>query len=44
MLRETNPILLGVTFTVSIVHSIFDFLAFSNGNKYFKINIILFAF
>jgi hypothetical protein len=31
MLRETNPILLGVTFTVSILHSIFEFLAFKNG-------------
>jgi len=36
MLRETNPILLGVTFTVSIVHSIFDFLAFSNDVKFWK--------
>ncbi|PKY40964.1 cleft lip and palate transmembrane protein [Rhizophagus irregularis] len=30
MLRETNPILLGVTFTVSILHSVFEFLAFKN--------------
>ncbi|CAG8571160.1 14794_t:CDS:10 [Funneliformis caledonium] len=30
MLRETNPILLGVTFTVSLLHSIFEFLAFKN--------------
>jgi len=36
MLRETNPILLGVTFFVSIVHSIFDFLAFSNDVKFWK--------
>lgn len=32
MFKETNPILLGVTFTVSILHSIFEFLAFKNGN------------
>jgi len=47
MLRETNPILLGVTFTVSIVHSIFDFLAFSNGmikiiNIFIFLNIIIY--
>lgn len=31
MLKETNPILLAVTFIVSILHSIFEFLAFKNG-------------
>lgn len=36
MLKETNPILLGITFTVSIVHSIFDFLAFRNDVKFWK--------
>eukprot|EP00833_Pecoramyces_ruminatium_P006993 jgi/Orpsp1_1/1181025/evm.model.c7180000075544.2 len=36
MLRETNPVLLGITFTVSIVHSIFDVLAFSNDVKFWK--------
>ena len=30
-LLETNPYLLGVTIVVSIVHSIFEFLAFKNG-------------
>lgn len=30
-LLETSPILLGLTFAVSIVHSIFEFLAFKNG-------------
>ena len=28
---ETNPYLLGLTFVVSIVHSVFEFLAFKNG-------------
>lgn len=32
MLLETNPYLLAVTVTVSLLHSIFDFLAFKNGN------------
>lgn len=30
---ETNPYLLGVTIIVSIVHSIFEFLAFKNGKQ-----------
>ncbi|MGH0181840.1 UNVERIFIED_CONTAM: hypothetical protein FKN15_008126 [Acipenser sinensis] len=30
-LLETNPYLLGVTIVVSIVHSVFEFLAFKNG-------------
>lgn len=28
---ETNPYLLAMTFVVSVVHSIFEFLAFKNG-------------
>ncbi|CAI2180434.1 3776_t:CDS:10 [Funneliformis geosporum] len=36
MLRETNPILLGVTFTVSLFHSIFEFLAFKNDIAHWK--------
>lgn len=28
---DTNPYLLGMTFMVSIVHSVFEFLAFKNG-------------
>lgn len=31
MLSDTNPILMVVTFLVSLLHSIFDFLAFKNG-------------
>jgi hypothetical protein len=31
MLRDANPYLLAITFVVSILHSIFDFLAFKNG-------------
>ncbi|KAJ1569013.1 hypothetical protein HK096_004505, partial [Nowakowskiella sp. JEL0078] len=31
MLIETNPILLGITLIVSLLHSVFDFLAFKNG-------------
>jgi len=29
---ETNPYLLGLTFAISILHSIFEFLAFKNGS------------
>lgn len=29
---DTNPYLLGMTFIVSVVHSIFEFLAFKNGS------------
>lgn len=38
-LLETSPILLGLTFVVSIVHSIFEFLAFKNGK--FKCDIVM---
>jgi hypothetical protein len=31
MFLETNPILLGTTIFVSILHSLFEFLAFKNG-------------
>lgn len=30
MLRDTNPILVGITIVVSLLHSLFDFLAFKN--------------
>jgi hypothetical protein len=33
---ETNPILLSITFAVSILHSIFDFLAFKNDVEFWK--------
>ncbi|KAJ3291211.1 hypothetical protein HK104_006271 [Borealophlyctis nickersoniae] len=36
MFLETNPVLLGVTIFVSILHSIFDFLAFKNDIQYWK--------
>jgi hypothetical protein len=36
MLMETNPILLGITAIISVLHTIFDFLAFSNDIKFFK--------
>lgn len=32
-LLETNPYLLALTIIVSIVHSIFEFLAFKNGER-----------
>lgn len=31
MLLETNPILLGTTIFVSLLHSLFEFLAFKSG-------------
>lgn len=34
---ETNPYLLGLTVVVSIVHSIFEFLAFKNGTTYIRV-------
>lgn len=36
MLMETNPILLGITAIISVLHTVFDFLAFSNDIKFFK--------
>lgn len=35
---DTNPYLLGMTFIVSVVHSIFEFLAFKNGQLVFNFN------
>ncbi len=32
-LLETNPYLLGLTIAVSILHSVFEFLAFKNGKE-----------
>lgn len=32
-LMDTNPWLLGLTMVVSLLHSLFDFLAFKNGNS-----------
>lgn len=36
MFLDTNPILLAITFFVSILHSIFDFLAFKNDIDFWK--------
>jgi hypothetical protein len=36
MLQDTNPILLGITMAVSILHSVFDILAFKNEIAFFK--------
>jgi hypothetical protein len=36
MLIDTNPILLGITAVVSVLHTLFDVLAFSNDIKFFK--------
>ncbi|UYV65288.1 CLPTM1 [Cordylochernes scorpioides] len=33
---ETSPVLLGLTFLVSIVHSVFEFLAFKNDIQFWK--------
>lgn len=33
---DTNPILLALTFVVSVLHSIFEFLAFKNGEFFFS--------
>nr|CAG4643808.1 EOG090X032C [Lepidurus arcticus] len=35
-LLDTNPYLLGITFAVSIVHSVFEFLAFKNDIQFWK--------
>ena len=34
-LMDTNPYLLGLTVFVSILHSVFEFLAFKNGETVF---------
>ncbi|KAJ1961198.1 hypothetical protein GGI12_003380 [Dipsacomyces acuminosporus] len=36
MLADTNPVLLAVTFTVTILHSLFDFLAFKNDVQFWR--------
>ncbi|KAJ3068454.1 Cleft lip and palate transmembrane protein 1 like protein [Podochytrium sp. JEL0797] len=36
MFSDTNPILLGITFAVSMLHSLFDFLAFKNDITFWK--------
>ncbi|KAI8900570.1 cleft lip and palate transmembrane protein 1-domain-containing protein [Globomyces pollinis-pini] len=36
MFLDTNPILLGITVLVSVLHSVFDFLAFKNDIKFWK--------
>lgn len=36
MLVETNPYLLGLTFAVTLLHSLFDFLAFKNDIQFWK--------
>lgn len=37
MFLETNPVLLGVTICVSLLHSLFEMLAFKNGKNKIKI-------
>lgn len=36
MLVEANPVLLGITFVVSLLHSVFDFLAFKNDIQFWR--------
>ncbi|KAJ3044508.1 hypothetical protein HDV00_001935 [Rhizophlyctis rosea] len=36
MFKDTNPILLGLTMIVSILHSVFDFLAFKNDIQFWR--------
>jgi hypothetical protein len=36
ILLDTNPILLAVTCTVSILHTVFDFLAFKNDISFWR--------
>ena len=36
MLLETDPVLLGVTMVVSVLHTIFDFLAFKNDVQFWR--------
>jgi len=38
ILVEGNPVLLGITFVVSMLHSVFDFLAFKNDIGFWKNN------
>ncbi len=41
MLLETNPYLLALTFVVTLLHTIFDFLAFKNGLLHFVPHVIM---
>ena len=34
---ETNPYLLGITMIVTLVHTVFEFLAFKNGEQLFPV-------
>ena len=36
MLAETNPIILAITMVVSVMHSVFNFLAFKNDISFWK--------
>ncbi|KAI8914311.1 cleft lip and palate transmembrane protein 1-domain-containing protein [Gorgonomyces haynaldii] len=36
MFMDTNPILLGITMAVSLLHSVFDFLAFKNDVEFWR--------
>jgi len=36
MMLDTNPILLGITLTVSLLHTLFDFLAFKNDISFWR--------
>lgn len=36
LLAETNPVVLAITFIVSLLHSIFNFLAFKNDIHFWK--------
>ena len=36
MMMDTNPILLGITLTVSLLHTLFDFLAFKNDISFWR--------
>ena len=38
ILLETNPVLLGVTGTVSMLHMVFDILAFKNDIQFWRKN------
>jgi len=38
MLTDTNPYLLGLTFVVTILHTVFEFLAFKNDIQFWKNN------
>lgn len=40
LIIETNPYLLGLTFAVTLLHTVFDILAFKNGTLFLVVKFV----